>query len=105
MDRTAFSALAYCSTMDAQRLQGDDDAGRPAAKVDRVERTPPLETPAKERTRRWIIFTFWVVVACLGLPHWLWTTSIHRSELPLETMNSWSEGRVSKTPHDKIKQG
>ncbi|KAK5132097.1 hypothetical protein LTR08_000347 [Meristemomyces frigidus] len=45
-------------------------------------------------TRRWIIIAFWVVVACLGLPYWIWTTSIHRSHLPLGMMNSWAEGKA-----------
>jgi len=57
--------------------------------------TPPPESPAAEWSRRWIIVAFWTVVACLGLPHWIWTTSIHRSDLPLETMNAWAEGKVS----------
>lgn len=53
------------------------------------------EKPATVWTRRLIIVAFWVVVVCLGLPHWIWTTSIPRSELPLESMNAWSEGKVS----------
>jgi phosphatidylinositol glycan class S len=35
------------------------------------------------------------VVATLGLPHWIWTTSIHREELPVEEMARWAEGNVS----------
>jgi phosphatidylinositol glycan class S len=34
------------------------------------------------------------VVATLGLPHWIWTTSIYRSELPVERMTQWAEGHV-----------
>lgn len=46
-------------------------------------------------TRRFIIFAFWAVVATLGLPHWIWTTSIHREELPVGEMAKWAEGNVS----------
>lgn len=53
------------------------------------------EKPATLWTRRLIIAAFWLVVVCLGLPHWVWTTSIQRSELPLESMNAWAEGKVS----------
>jgi hypothetical protein len=57
--------------------------------------SPPPDTAAAVWTRRIIIFSFWAVVASLGLPHWLWTTSIYRSELPVEEMTRWSEGHVS----------
>jgi hypothetical protein len=57
--------------------------------------SPPPDTAAAVWTRRIIIFSFWAVVASLGLPHWLWTTSIYRSELPVEQMTQWSEGHVS----------
>ncbi|CAK4031613.1 gpi transamidase component pig-s [Lecanosticta acicola] len=52
-----------------------------------------MEKPASVWTRRIIIAAFWAVVACLGLPHWTWTTSIHRASLPLESMNAWAEGK------------
>ncbi|EMC94498.1 hypothetical protein BAUCODRAFT_41570, partial [Baudoinia panamericana UAMH 10762] len=54
----------------------------------------PPEPPSVQWTRRLIIVAFWVVVACLGLPYWLWTTSTYRAHLPLEVMESWSEGRA-----------
>lgn len=55
---------------------------------------PPPEPPTSTWTRRLIILAFWSVVVAFGLPHWLWTTSIHRSNLPLGLMNSWAEGKV-----------
>lgn len=58
---------------------------------------PPPESPSAVWTRRIIIFAFWAVVATLGLPHWIWTTSIYRSDLPAEQMTQWAEGRVSCT--------
>ena len=58
------------------------------------QKTSPPESPAVTWTRSWIIFAFWAIVACLGLPHWIWTTSIHRSDLPLDAMNSWADGQV-----------
>lgn len=56
---------------------------------------PVPEKPAFTLTRRLIILAFWTVVVAFGLPHWIWTTSIHRSHLPLESMNSWADGKVS----------
>lgn len=56
--------------------------------------SPPPEKAHAVWTRRIIIFAFWAVVATLGLPHWIWTTSIYRSELPVERMTEWAEGHV-----------
>ncbi|EME87502.1 uncharacterized protein MYCFIDRAFT_97278, partial [Pseudocercospora fijiensis CIRAD86] len=58
----------------------------------------PEESSSSIWTRRIIIMAFWAVVVMLGLPLWTWTTSIHRSSLPLEAMNSWAEGKAC-TPH------
>lgn len=63
--------------------------------------TPPPDSHTVQWTRRWIIFAFWSVIACFGLPHWLWTTSVHRSDLPFAAMNSWSEGEVRRSPAHK----
>jgi len=63
----------------------------------------PRESPALIWTRRFVLAGFWIVVIALGLPHWIWTTSIHRSELPVEAMNRWAEGQVCHhmcLPHD-----
>ncbi|KAI7716716.1 hypothetical protein KC322_g2568, partial [Hortaea werneckii] len=62
--------------------------------VEDNQKASPPEPPAVTRTRSWIIFAFWAIVACLGLPHWIWTTSIHRSDLPLDAMNSWADGQA-----------
>jgi hypothetical protein len=56
--------------------------------------SPPVERTSAIWTRRFVILAFWAVVVCLGLPLWTWTTTIHRSELPLESMNAWAEGQV-----------
>lgn len=61
---------------------------------DAARRTAPPESQRVTWTRRIILVAFWAVVVCLGLPHWLWTTSIHRSELPVDVMNRWAEGQV-----------
>lgn len=55
----------------------------------------PPEKASAVWTRRFIILAFWAVVATLGLPHWIWTTSIHREELPVGEMARWAEGNVS----------
>ncbi|KAM0717335.1 hypothetical protein Q7P37_007187 [Cladosporium fusiforme] len=67
------------------------DASKSA--VSEAKSSPP-DSPKSVWTRRIILLAFWAVVATLGLPHWIWTTSIHRSELPVEQMTSWSEGRA-----------
>ncbi|KAK0831933.1 GPI transamidase component [Friedmanniomyces endolithicus] len=56
--------------------------------------TPPTESPRTLLTRRTIVLSFWTIVLCLGLPHWLWTTSTYRASLPLSTMNDWAEGKA-----------
>jgi phosphatidylinositol glycan class S len=55
---------------------------------------PPPETKESLWTRRWVILSFWVVVACLGLPVWWKTTAIYRAELPLQDMSNWADGKV-----------
>jgi phosphatidylinositol glycan class S len=62
--------------------------------IDATAESPPPEKANAIWTRRIIIFAFWAVVATLGLPHWIWTTSIYRSELPVEQMTQWAEGQV-----------
>lgn len=57
--------------------------------------TVPPEKASAVWTRRFIILAFWAVVATLGLPHWIWTTSIHREELPVGEMGKWAGGEVS----------
>lgn len=64
---------------------------------EKVSTKLPPEKPAATRTRRFVVLSFWVVIACLGLPHWIWTTSIHRSTLPSEVIDSWANGEVSVT--------
>ena len=55
---------------------------------------PPPESSQSIRNRALVIFSFWAVVICLGLPTWWWTTSIHRARLPLEVMLEWADGKV-----------
>lgn len=76
----------------ASEEPSEDEASRKDAA--KMSRELPSEQPTTLWTRRWILLSFWLVIACLGLPHWLWTTSIHRSSLPLESMNQWAEGKV-----------
>ncbi|KAK5745346.1 GPI transamidase component [Elasticomyces elasticus] len=63
-----------------------------AAEIAKPE--PPPESQSLLRTRRWIVLSFWAIVVCFGLPHWLWTTSTYRASLPLEQMNNWAEGKA-----------
>lgn len=55
---------------------------------------PPPEKPESSKLRVLVIASFWAVVILLGVPVWLWTTSIHRASLPLEDMLAWAHGKV-----------
>lgn len=55
---------------------------------------PPPESPENIKTRGLVILSFWAVVVLLGLPVWLWTTSIYRASLPLQYMLDWADGKV-----------
>jgi len=56
---------------------------------------PPPETKESMRIRRWVIFSFWAVLAGLGLPMWYKTTAIYRADLPLQDMSDWADGKVA----------
>ncbi|KAK4555030.1 GPI transamidase component [Recurvomyces mirabilis] len=60
-----------------------------SAKTDDMP-SPPADPPQGQWTRRWIILSFWAIIVCFGLPHWLITTSTYRASLPLDAMNSWA---------------
>ncbi|KAL9605167.1 MAG: hypothetical protein Q9219_000101 [cf. Caloplaca sp. 3 TL-2023] len=59
-------------------------------------RQPPPEAAESIRVRQVVILSFWAIVFFLGIPVWLWTTSIHRARLPLQQMMDWAEGKVCK---------
>lgn len=59
-----------------------------------VQKQPPPESPKSIKTRGLVILSFWAVVVLLGLPVWLWTTSIYRANLPLQKMLDWADGKV-----------
>lgn len=58
------------------------------------EKTPAPRSAVQGKGSNAILFAFWAVVVLLGVPLWLWTTSIHRANLPMESMNEWSNGKV-----------
>ena len=60
----------------------------------KATKKPPPESAEGIRVRGLVIFSFWAIVIFLGLPVWLWTTSIHRARLPLQEMLDWADGRV-----------
>ncbi|KAI4130785.1 MAG: hypothetical protein LQ338_001557 [Usnochroma carphineum] len=64
--------------------------------VEESKRQPPPESKEGIRLRQLVILSFWTVVVFLGLPVWLWTTSIYRARLPLQEMLDWAEGRVCR---------
>lgn len=59
-----------------------------------VKKQPPPESNEGIRVRQLVILSFWAIVVILGIPIWLWTTSIHRARLPLQEMMDWAAGRV-----------
>jgi hypothetical protein len=58
------------------------------------KKEPPPEKPESIRLRSLVIFSFWAVILCLGLPIWWKTTTIYRAPLPLDQMMDWADGRV-----------
>ena len=64
------------------------------ASTAQTSRRPPPERPENIRIRVLVIASFWAIVICLGIPVWLWTTSIHRARLPLDEMLAWAGGKV-----------
>ncbi|KAL8924609.1 MAG: hypothetical protein Q9208_003924 [Pyrenodesmia sp. 3 TL-2023] len=61
-----------------------------------VKKKPPPESNEGIRVRQLVILSFWAIVAILGIPIWLWTTSIHRARLPLQEMMDWAAGRACR---------
>ncbi|MCJ1438869.1 GPI transamidase component [Xylographa pallens] len=61
-----------------------------------ASKKPPPETSHDIRVRTLVISSFWAIVILLGLPVWWWTTSIHRSRLPLQEMLEWADGKACK---------
>ncbi|KAG8625353.1 hypothetical protein KVT40_007104 [Elsinoe batatas] len=55
---------------------------------------PPPETSDSIKTRRYILTSFWVIIALLGLPIWIYTTTVPRATLPLHVMNQWANGQA-----------
>ena len=58
-------------------------------------KTPPAESSANIRLRTLVILSFWAIIIFLGLPVWLWTTSVYRARLPLQDMWNWAHGKVN----------
>ncbi|PVI02332.1 hypothetical protein DM02DRAFT_308243 [Periconia macrospinosa] len=57
---------------------------------------PPQESTRSLWLRRTVILSFWAVAVLLGLPVWWKTTAIYRSDLPLQAMSDWAEGKIGK---------
>ena len=73
---------------------GEDDRDYRLRSPAKSSKKPPTETSEGIRVRGLVIVSFWTVVIFLGLPVWLWTTSIHRARLPLQEMLDWADGKV-----------
>ncbi|KAK9478036.1 phosphatidylinositol-glycan biosynthesis class S protein-domain-containing protein [Lipomyces japonicus] len=58
-------------------------------------------------TRRYVVFSFWFVFACVGLPLWVRMTAIHRTPLPATAVAEWTaategENKVPSAPRFRI---
>ena len=71
-----------------------DDVGKRPVTIAKASKQPPPEKPENIYIRSLVILSFWAVVIFLGVPIWLWTTSIYRARLPLEEMLAWADGKV-----------
>ncbi|KAA6407516.1 MAG: GPI transamidase component PIG-S [Lasallia pustulata] len=97
---------AVATTMGDGGLEGEGGAARPGPPVDTPvpkdgnvivsKKSPPPESSTSIYTRSLVIISFWLVVVCLGLPTWWWTTSIYRARLPLQEMLEWADGKACK---------
>ncbi len=81
--------------MEGDASAGQQDANYKLASPAKTFKKPPPESSESIRVRGLVIFSFWAVVILLGLPVWLWTTSIHRASLPLQEMLDWADGKVT----------
>lgn len=89
----------FCSSMKGasnEACKSPDSTGGKAQTSDPFPavKKPPPEPVNDIRVRSFVIFAFWAIVIFLGLPVWWWTTSIHRSRLPLQEMLEWADGKV-----------
>ncbi len=76
-------------------LDGEvEDKDYRIASTAKPSKAPPPESSESIRLRAMVILSFWAVVIFLGLPVWLWTTSIHRARLPRQEMTDWADGKV-----------
>lgn len=80
--------------MEETTSEGHQDANYKIVSLAKTSKKPPPESSESVRVRGLVISSFWAVVIFLGLPVWLWTTSIHRATLPLQDMLDWADGKV-----------
>lgn len=62
---------------------------------DEARKRPSLEKPEAASLRTKIVFSFWAIILCIGVPVWYQTTSIYRATLPLQEMLNWADSAVS----------
>ena len=83
------SAVDVKATADIELPADDAAKGSP-----KTHKKPPPEPPHSVASRRYILFALWATIVLVGLPVWIWTTTVHRAALPLELMNSWANGQA-----------
>lgn len=86
--------LVTASSRPSVSTTGPQDGG-----VNVSSKLPPPESSTSIHIRSLVIASFWLVVVCLGLPTWWWTTSIYRARLPLQEMLEWADGKVNSPSH------
>ncbi|KAF4549733.1 GPI transamidase component PIG-S-like protein [Elsinoe fawcettii] len=89
MSAEAKAVVAGVSTLAAQTSpQTATDA------TNTIKKEPPPETLDSIKTRRFILASFWTIVVLIGLPIWIYTTTVPRATLPLDVMNQWATGEA-----------
>lgn len=58
----------------------------------KAKKQPPLEKASQRWLRNVVVLSFWGLIAIIGLPMWLKTTSTYRVELPEQEMEQWAAG-------------
>ncbi|KAF3762178.1 hypothetical protein M406DRAFT_293816 [Cryphonectria parasitica EP155] len=83
---------------EAEPNHTSDALPRDASSRDATSRRkePPPEKPSDIRRRSQVIFSFWLIVLCVGLPIWWNTTAISRANLPLDDMMDWADGKACR---------
>ncbi|KAF2148788.1 beta-lactamase/transpeptidase-like protein [Myriangium duriaei CBS 260.36] len=91
-EQTKASAAQAADTADGSNPASTTESEGPH--VVSGTKQPPPETSYSIASRRYILLALWSTIVLLGLPIWIWTTTVHRATLPLDSMNEWAGGQA-----------